>query len=215
MKRFAVFIAGCGVYDGAEIHETVLTMLAIDRRNATCQLFAPDIAQAHVVNHLNGDVMAEQRNVLAEAARIARGNIKPVSAFSAGDFDALVLPGGFGVAKNMCNYAFKGAGCVTNPDIANAVRAMHKAGKPIGAMCIAPVLIANVLAPVEVTIGNDLDTASDIRQMGAIHRDTQATQVIVDKNNKVFSTPCYMLNSSISEIADGCQNLIDSILNTI
>lgn len=146
MKRFAVFIAGCGVYDGAEIHETVLTMLAIDRRNASYQLFAPDVAQAHVVNHTDGSVMPDKRNVLIEAARIARGNIKPVAGFSVSDFDALIFPGGFGVAKNLCNYAFKGADCVTHPEVANAIRAMHRAGKPIGAMCIAPVLIANVLA---------------------------------------------------------------------
>lgn len=214
MKKFAVIISGCGVYDGAEIHETVLTMLAISRRGASYQLFAPDVDQAQVVNHLTGQPTNEKRNVLVESARIARGNIKPVSAFNAADFDALVFPGGFGVAKNLCDYAFKGAECQTLPEVAEAIKAMHASSKPIGALCIAPVLVTNVLAPVEVTIGNDTSTAHHIAEMGGTHRETVAAQVISDHKNKVFTTPCYMLDSSIAEIADGCQNLIDAILES-
>ncbi|MDD2965294.1 MAG: isoprenoid biosynthesis glyoxalase ElbB [Bacteroidales bacterium] len=212
MKKIAVVVAGCGVYDGAEIHETVLTMLAISRMGAKYQLFAPDVEQAHVVNHITGQPTTEIRNVLVESARIARGDIKPVSELIVSDFDALILPGGFGVAKNLCNYAFKGSECQTLPEVAKAIKAMHEASKPIGAMCIAPVVLANVLASVQVTIGNDPSTSQHLAELGATHIETAATQIVADKANKVFTTPCYMLNSSIAEIADGCQNLVDAIL---
>lgn len=212
MKRFAVIIAGCGVYDGAEIHETVLTLVAIERHKATYQLFAPDINQAHVINHLDGSEMNETRNVLIESSRIARGQIKPLASFKSEDFDALVFPGGFGVAKNLCNYAFKGADCDVNPRVAKAVQRMHHEGKPIGAMCIAPVLITKLLAPVKVTIGDDAVTAGHINEMGGEHISTVAKQVIHDERHNVFTTPCYMLNSSITEIADGCANLIAEML---
>lgn len=212
MKKIAVIVAGCGVYDGAEIHETVLTMLAISRRGAKYQLFAPDVEQAHVVNHVTGQPTTEIRNVLVESARIARGDIKPVAELNVSDFDALILPGGFGVAKNLCNYAFKGSECQTLPEVAKAIKAMHEASKPIGAMCIAPVVLANVLASVQVTIGNDPATSQHLAELGATHIETAATQIVADKANKVFTTPCYMLDSTIAEIADGCQNLVDAIL---
>ncbi|PKP21187.1 MAG: isoprenoid biosynthesis protein ElbB [Bacteroidetes bacterium HGW-Bacteroidetes-22] len=215
MKRFAVIIAGCGVYDGAEIHETVLTLVAIERRKATYQLFAPDINQAHVINHLDGSEMNETRNVLIESSRIARGQIKSLASFRSEDFDALVFPGGFGVAKNLCNYAFKGADCDVNPQVAKAVQRMHHEGKPIGAMCIAPVLITKLLAPVKVTIGDDAVTASHINEMGGEHIRAVAKQVIHDERHNIFTTPCYMLNSSITEIADGCDNLIAKMLMKI
>ncbi len=208
MKRFAVIIAGCGVYDGAEIHETVLTLLAIERHNGSYQLFAPDINQAHVINHLDGKEMNETRNVLIESSRIARGQIKPLTLFKSEEFDALVFPGGFGVAKNLCDYAFKGAECIVHPQVSKAVQRMHHERKPIGAMCIAPVLITRLLAPVKVTIGDDEVTSKHIGEMGGEHIHTVATQVIIDEQNNVFTTPCYMLNSSITEIADGCDNLI-------
>lgn len=208
MKRFAVIIAGCGVYDGAEIHETVLTLLAIERHNGSYQLFAPDINQAHVINHMDGTEMNETRNVLIESSRIARGQIKPLTLFKSEEFDALVFPGGFGVAKNLCDYAFKGADCIVNPQVAKAVQRMHHERKPIGAMCIAPVLITRLLAPVKVTIGDDEVTSKHIGEMGGEHIHTVATQVIFDEQNNVFTTPCYMLNSSIAEISDGCDNLI-------
>lgn len=212
MKRFAIIIAGCGVFDGAEIHETVLTLLAIERHNCSFQLFAPDINQAHVINHLNGTEMNETRNVLVESSRIARGQIKSLTLFKPEEFDALVFPGGFGVAKNLCDYAFKGADCNVNPQIAKAVQRVHHEGKPIGAMCIAPVLITKLLAPVKVTIGDDERTTEHINEMGGEHIRTVATQVVIDERHKVFTTPCYMLNSSISEIADGCDNLISEML---
>jgi len=212
MKRFAVIISGCGVYDGAEIHETVLTLLAINRHWAKYQLFAPNINQAHVINHLTGEVMPEQRNVLVESARIARGNIQNLADFNPDDFDGLVLPGGFGAAKNLSNYAFKGAECDVEPTVFKAVKQMHTAGKPIGAMCIAPVVIARIVDSVKVTIGDDQPTADHIHQMGGKHIDTIAEEIITDLPNKVFTTPCYMLNSSISEIAIGCDNLIHEMI---
>ena len=133
-------LSGCGVYDGAEIHESTLTMLAIARKGASYQCFAPDIKQAHVINHLNGEEMPEIRNVLVEAARIARGNIKPLTEYNANDFDAIIFPGGFGAAKNLCTFAFDGVECVVIPQVENAIRETVAAEKPIGAFCISPVL---------------------------------------------------------------------------
>lgn len=214
-KKFAVVIAGCGVYDGAEIHETVLTLLAIDRNECTYTLFAPDIPQAHVVNHLTGEPTGEKRNVLVESARIARGVIFDLSLFDPADYDALLFPGGFGVAKNFCSYAFEGTTCKVEPLIERAIREMHRAGKPIGVMCISPVLLTRVLKHVTTTIGNDSGTAGDLEALGGKHIVTSATEVISDKQNKVFSTPCYMLDSRISEIAAGVENLIRSMLQSM
>ncbi len=211
-KKIAVVLAGCGVYDGAEIHEATLTLLAIAMQGAQYQCFAPDTDQAHVVNHFTGQVMNESRNVLVEAARIARGNIKPLSGFHAGDYDAIVFPGGFGVAKNLCTFAFDGADCRVNTDARNAVQAMHKAGKPIGALCISPVLIAKILGNVEVTIGKDQGTADAVEQMGGKHAVAGHGEVVIDQANKLVTTPCYMLDSTIDQIADGTQNLIKAIL---
>jgi enhancing lycopene biosynthesis protein 2 len=146
MKKIAVVLAGNGVYDGAEIHETTLTLLSIVRNGARYQCFAPDIQQAHVVNHLTGEEMPEKRNVLIEAARIARGNIKPLSEYSAKDFDAIVFPGGFGAAKNFCTFAFDGVDCKVNPDVEKAVRSTVAAKKPIGAWCISPVMMVKFWA---------------------------------------------------------------------
>lgn len=211
-RKIAVVLAGCGVYDGAEIHEATLTLLAIVRQGAQYQCFAPDVNQAHVVNHLTGEQMDETRNVLVESARIARGNIKPLDELNSDEFDAIVFPGGFGVAKNLCSFAFDGADCKVNADVQKAVQAMHKAGKPIGALCISPVLITKILGNVEVTIGNDKGTAGAVEQMGGKHTISSHGEVVVDKANKVVTTPCYMLDATISEIADGAEKLIKTIL---
>lgn len=214
-RKIAVVLAGCGVYDGAEIHEATLTLLAIVRQGAQFQCFAPDINQAHVVNHLTGEQVNETRNVLVESARIARGNIKPLAELNSDEFDAIVFPGGIGVAKNLCSFAFDGADCKVNADVQKAVQAMHKAGKPIGALCISPVLVAKILGNVEVTIGNDKGTAGAVEQMGGKHTVTSHGEVVVDKANKVVTTPCYMLDATISEIADGAENLIKTILTIL
>ncbi len=212
-KNIAVVLSGCGVYDGAEIHEATLTLLAIAQNGAHYQCFAPDTDQVHVINHLTGEEMNETRNVLVESARIARGNIRALSSFDAGEFDAIVFPGGFGAAKNLCDFAFKGADCRVNRDVENAVKEMVKAGKPIGALCIAPVVIAKILGNVQVTIGNDPETATAIRNMGGTHHEKSHGEVVVDSRYKLVTTPCYMLDATIDQIYAGAENTIRAILN--
>jgi len=215
MKKFAVVISGSGVYDGAEIHETVLTMLAIVKAGASYQMFAPDILQHHVINHLTGEEMNEERNVLVESARIARGNIKPLSEYIAGDYDALILPGGFGVAKNLCTFAFDGADCKVNPEVRKAVMDTHALKKPIGALCIAPALISKLLGDVEVTIGQDAGTAEAIVKMGARHVKTTHGEVVIDTRNNIFTTPCYMLDASIMHIELGAMNVVSAMIEAM
>lgn len=211
-KKFAVVLAGSGVYDGAEIQETVLTLLAIDKMGHVYQCFAPDTNQYHVVNHLTGEAVDETRNVLVEAARIARGNVKPLSEFNAADFDALVFPGGFGVAKNLCTFAIDGPNCSVNPDAEAAIKNASEAKMPIGALCIAPALIAKVLGKSTLTIGNDEGTASAIESLGATHQNTEGSDVVIDMENRIVTTPCYMLESSIATIAAGAENAVDALI---
>lgn len=211
-KKFAVVLAGCGVYDGAEIHEATLAMLAIMRQGGDYQCFAPDIPQHHVINHLSGEEMKESRNVLVESARIARGDIKPLHEFDGTMFDALLFPGGFGAAKNLSTVAFDGPSTRINPDVEKAVRQMLALKKPIGAMCIAPAFIAKIVGDVNVTIGTDEGTIKAIEAMGATHIVTNHGDVVVDEEHLVFSTPCYMLDASILDIDDGAHNLIDAML---
>jgi enhancing lycopene biosynthesis protein 2 len=215
MKKFAVVLAGCGVYDGAEIHEATLSMYQIKKQGADYEIFAPDIDQHHVVNHLTGDEMKEKRNVLVESARIARGKIKPLADFKADDFDAILFPGGFGVAKNLCTFAFDGPDCKVNNDTEKAIKAMHKAGKPIGALCISPVIVAKILGDVELTIGKDKDTATAVEKMGASHKPTSHGEVIIDARNNVYTTPCYMLDANIIQIGEGAENIVRAILKTL
>lgn len=212
---FAVVLSGSGVYDGAEIHEAVLTLLAIERLGGSYACFAPDIPQHHVVNHLTGQETPESRNVLVESARIARGKIEPLSAFDAAKFDALVFPGGFGAAKNLCSFAFDGPACKVDPDVERAVKSMNAAGKPIGALCIAPALIARILGKGEVTIGNDPRTAQAIEKMGGKHAIRTHGEVAVDAGLRLATSPCYMLDASISQIAEGAENTIKTILGMI
>lgn len=213
--RFAVVLSGCGVYDGAEIHEAVLTLLAIDRAGGTYQCFAPDIAQMHVVNHLTGQETGESRNVLVEAARIARGAIKPLSDFQAGDFDAIVFPGGFGAAKNLCSFAVAGPDCTVDADVERAIKAMRAASKPIGALCISPAILARVLGGVELTIGNDSGTAAALEKMGAHHVDRSHGEIAIDAAAKVVTSPCYMLDASIGQIADGAQAVVNKLIELV
>jgi enhancing lycopene biosynthesis protein 2 len=212
MKKFAVVLSGCGVFDGAEIHEATLTLLAIEQHGAAYEIFAPDIDQHHVINHLTHKEMPEKRNVLVESARIARGNIKPLSHFRASDFDAIIFPGGFGAAKNLSTVAFDGPNARVNPGVESAVRAMHKAGKPIGALCISPAVIARILGPVQVTIGNDPGTAGAIEKMGAVHIRAGHGEVVADKKNMIFTTPCYMLDATIVQIYEGARNVVKEMM---
>lgn len=211
-KTFAVILAGCGHQDGAEIHEATLTLWAIHKHGADFQCYAPDIKQHHVLNHITGQEMSEQRNVLIESARIARGKVAALATFSPDSVDALVLPGGFGAAKNLCSYAFDGPDCTVQPDVARAIRAMHQTGKPIGALCIAPVIVAKVLGNVSLTIGQDTGTAGHLAAMGAKHQLTREGEIVVDEANKIVSTPCYMLDSRIDQIAKGADSLIAAML---
>lgn len=212
MKKIAVVLSGCGVYDGAEIHESTLTMLAIAQQGAAYQCFAPDMDQAHVVNHLTGEEMVEKRNVLVEAARIARGDIKPLSEYDPAEYDAIVFPGGFGAAKNLCTFAFDGPDCSVNPDVETAIRSTVKAEKPLGALCISPAVVAKVLGDVNVTIGQDKGTAEAIEKLGATHTTTTHGEIVVDEKYKLVTTPCYMLDATISQIADGANNIVAKIL---
>lgn len=214
-KKFAVVLAGCGVFDGAEIHEATLTMLAIVRQGAVYQCFAPDIEQKDVINHITGDEMNEKRNVLVEAARIARGKIMPLSEFDANEFDALILPGGFGVAKNLSSVAVDGAEAEVNADVEKAVKSMAEEQKPIGALCISPAIIAKILSDVNLTIGNDQGTIDVIEKMGATHVETDHGDVVVDEDKMVFTTPCYMLDAEITDIDDGATNIVAAMMEAM
>ncbi|MCU0378553.1 MAG: isoprenoid biosynthesis glyoxalase ElbB [Bacteroidales bacterium] len=213
--KAAVVLSGCGVYDGAEIHEAVMTLYALDKAGGSYQIFAPNVMQHHVINHLTGGVSDESRNVLAEAARIARGKIRALTEYRVEDFDALIFPGGFGVAKNLCTYAFDGTDCKVDRVVESAIRATHKAGKPIGALCISPVLIAKVLGEVTVTVGDDASTASDIKSLGAQHENRHHGEVTIDRKNSIVTAPCYMLNSRISDIADDADAVVKAISELI
>ena len=212
-KKVAVILSGCGVYDGAELHESVITLLRLDQRGAQVQCFAPNIAQLHVINHLTGEEMPESRNVLVESARIARGNIKDIRDANVDEFDALIVPGGFGSAKNLSNFAIEGAGCSVQPDVLALTEAFAEAGKPVGLMCISPALAAKIYGPgVTCTIGNDTDTAAAMNKMGATHADCAVSDIVEDKARKLVSTPAYMLAQSISEAASGINKLVDRVL---
>lgn len=215
-KKFAIVLSGSGVYDGAEIHEATLTMLAIMKQGGSYQCFAPDINQHHVINHLTGDEMDETRNVLIESARIARGDITPLSEFNGNQFDALIFPGGFGAAKNLSTVAFNGPGASVNQEVENAVNQMLKLKRPIGALCISPAFIAKIIGDgVEVTIGSDEGTAGAINTMGAKHINTTHGEVVVDKTHKVFTTPCYMLDATILDIEQGATNVVKAMIENI
>lgn len=213
--KVGVVLSGCGVYDGAEIHESVLTLLALDRAGADAVCLAPDVAQRHVVNHLTGQpAEGERRNVLVEAARIARGKVRSLADFDPASLDALVLPGGFGAAKNLCDFAFRGADCDVHPDVARVVRAVHAAGKPVGAVCIAPVILAKLLGAEKpkLTIGTDAGTAAAIGRMGGEHVSCGGGGAVVDAERRLVTTPAYMLDSPISEVSVGIEKLVAELL---
>lgn len=212
MKKVAVVLSGCGFKDGAEIQESVSTLLAIEKQNAEYQCFAPDIAQHHVINHLTGEETNETRNVLVEAARIARGKILPLSDFKSADFDALIFPGGFGAAKNLSTFAFDGGDCTVNEEVAGAIRGMVEQKKPIGALCIAPAIMAKLLDGVELTIGDDKGTAEALEGMGAKHKNADFTEIVIDKKYKLVTTPCYMYDSKVTYVAEGAENLVKAVL---
>ena len=213
--KIAVVLSGCGVFDGSEIHEATLTLLAVNRQGAEYQCYAPDVDQAHVVNHVTGEETAETRNVLVESARIARGDIKALEEFDAAAVDAVIFPGGFGAAKNLSSFAFEGPACTVQEDVARVLKDMVAANKPIGALCIAPATVAKVLEGAEVTIGQDAGTAQAIEKMGGRHTATTHGEVVVDASLKLVTSPCYMLDADIGQIADGAENTVKTVIGLI
>ena len=213
-KNVGVLLAGCGVYDGSEIHEAVLTLLFLDRAGAAIKCLAPNMDQHHVINHLTGQEADETRNVLVESARIARGEIQDVKDVTADDLDALILPGGFGAAKNLSDFAFKGADAQVHPEVLRIINEMTAANKPVGAICIAPATLARAVSGIRptVTIGNDAQTADAIRAMGADHVDKAVEEVCEDTAHKIVTTPAYMLGPGIKDVAAGIEKLVQSVM---
>ena len=210
-----VVLSGCGNKDGAEIHESVLTLWAIHKNGAEYQCFAPDIPQHHVLNFITGDEMDERRNVLIESARIARGDIKDLKEFDADRMDAVIFPGGLGAAKNLSTFAFDGPHCTVNEDVARVVREMAARDKPIGALCIAPAVIAKILGDVEVTVGQDPGASKAVEQMGAVVRETTHGEIVVDSRHRIVTTPCYMLDARVDQIGEGADSLVRAVIDLI
>ncbi|XP_013858217.1 ES1 protein homolog, mitochondrial [Austrofundulus limnaeus] len=219
-KRVAVVLSGCGVYDGSEIHEASAILVHLSRGGASVQMFAPNIDQMHVVNHLKGEPSQEKRNVLVESARLARGNIQDLSKLCAKDHDAVIFPGGFGAAKNLCTWAVQGKDCVVNEEVKATLQAFHSEGKPIGLCCISPVLAAKVFPGCEVTVGiekddkypDTADTAAAINQLGCKHVSTSVAQSHVDQKNKLVTTCAFMCNAPIHEVFDGIGSMVQGVL---
>lgn len=216
MKKVAVILSGCGAYDGSEIHEAVLTLLALTRAGAQITCVAPDITQRHVVDHSTGTVMEdEDRNVLQEAARISRGAIEPLDQIQVSNFDAFIYVGGYGAAKNLSTLAFDGAAYDADPTTVNLIQSACEAARPQGFMCIAPILAARALGDkkVKVTVGNDPDTTAAIEAKGAQHINCSVDAIIVDQDLKIVSTPAYMLAQNILEAESGINQLVEEVLN--
>lgn len=217
MPRVAVCLSGCGVFDGSEIHEAVLTLLALDQAGAEIVCCAPNVDQAGVVDHLTrSPAQGPSRNVLVESARIARGNITDLAQVKAAQIDALIFPGGFGAAKNLCSFADKGADCDVHPEVDRLVGELLEAHKPIGAICIAPALLARIVGKrgihPSITIGNDEATAAAIQKMGAHHIDCPCASFVVDENHKIVTTPAYMLGNGPAEVFEGIRKLVSEVL---
>jgi enhancing lycopene biosynthesis protein 2 len=214
-KRVGVVLSGCGFLDGTEIHEATLTLLFLDRRGAKVTAMAPGVDQMHVIDHLIGEpVPGERRGVLAESARIARGQITDMAKVKAADLDALILPGGYGAAKNLCTFALDGGQMKVNREVERLVREMAAARKPVGFICIAPVIAAKVLAELRprLTVGTDADTAAAMNAFGAQHVECAVDQIVVDQKNKIVSTPAYMIGPSIAPVAAGIEKLVSAVL---
>ena len=208
MPRIAVILSGCGVYDGAEIHESVITLLALDRAGAEVVCAAPNIPQMHVINHAMGEPTDETRNVAEESSRIARGAVTDLADLAVSEVDAVVFPGGFGAAKNLCDYAVKGTDMEVQPEVARVVAEARAAGKPLAFLCIAPVIAAKLLPGVRVTIGSDPTTAEHIEALGGRHVECPVDDFVEDEEQNVLSAPAYMLGPGIKEVASGIERLV-------
>ncbi len=219
MAKVGVVLSGCGVYDGSEIHEAVITLLALDRAGAEAVCMAPNM-EAAVVNHLSGEAAkGETRNVLIESARIARGKIRDIAEVQINEIDALIFPGGFGAAKNLCDFASQGSDCSAHPEVARLVRETIAAKKPLAAICIAPALISRILGDDhlahKLTIGTDAGTADALVKMGTEHIDCPVSNFVVDPTNKLISTPAYMLAGSIGQAAEGIEKTVAALMEMI
>lgn len=219
MKKVGLLLSGCGFNDGSEIHESVISMLALDRAGVETVIMAPNIDQMHVMNHYTGQEMDEFRNVLVESSRIARGNIKDMAEVTGNDLDALIIPGGFGVTKNLSDYAMAGPECSVNPDVYRLVLELYLLKKPIGAICIAPVIMAKIFGEqdesAEMTIGSDKLTSNDINTMGSKHIKCSVSEIIIDKDKKLVTTPAYMDAESIKVASEGIEKLVKQVLSMI
>lgn len=215
--RFAVILSGCGVRDGSEIHEAVSALLSIDQLGHEAVIFAPDKDQTMVVNGVTGRPMKETRNVLVESARIARGSIKSLSLLDCSAFDAIVLPGGFGAALNLCDFAHKGAECSVDSELEAKLMEAHRMGKVLGFMCIAPVIAARLFGRegVRMTIGRDEKTGQVCEAMGAVHVACSAREACVDERLRIVTTPAYMEAQSISECYASAHALIEAMVSLV
>jgi len=215
MPTVGVVLSGCGYLDGAEIYEATLTLLALDKRGLTYQCLAPDVPQMHVVNHKTGEPTGETRNVLVEAARIARGKIEPLSDAWLGELDAVIFPGGFGAAKNYCDFAVKGEGCTIHPQVESFMRKAAQARKPIGVICIAPVVLARALKDSDIhprlTVGKTSGASQAVDNFGSRHVECAVTECVTDSELRIVSTPAFMYSARISEVAQGIEKLVEQI----
>ncbi|KGO32934.1 MAG: isoprenoid biosynthesis glyoxalase ElbB [Desulfoprunum sp.] len=213
-KKVGVLLSGCGVFDGAEIHEAVLTLLYLDQQGAKAVCMAPDIDQAHVVNHLTNAEMAETRNVLVESARICRGEIRNLAEVTADDIDALIVPGGFGAAKNLSEFASKGPAGAVNSQVQRILEELIEAGKPIGALCIAPATVGMALkekGPL-MTVGKDENVIGALTTIGVKHRLCAVDDITVDEAHKIVTTPAYMIGPGIRDVSMGIEKLVKKVL---
>ena len=216
IRTIGVILSGCGYLDGAEIHESVMTLHAIAAHGAIADIYAPDIPQRHVVDHLSGREMpGEVRNVLVESARIARGNVRDVAEYDVDAVDGLILPGGFGAAKNLSSFAVDGADFTVDPGVEKAIRDTAAAGKPIGALCIAPVIMARILNAPTLTIGQDAETAAALESLGATHSATTHGEIVIDPAHNLVTTPCYMLDATLPQILEGADKTVGAVLARI
>ncbi len=216
MRRFGVLLSGCGVHDGSEIHEATMTLYHLDRMGVERVCLAPDALQARVFDHAGGKQADERRNMLIEAARIARGDIMPLGQADPDSLDGLLIPGGLGAALNLCDYGARGREMSVRDDVDALLWGFHERKRPIGAICIAPVIVAKVFGSramaVEVTIGGDPKVSADIEAMGAVHVMHLVDEIHVDRQHKVVTTPAYMLGKNVAEIAPGIERLVDAVL---
>lgn len=221
MSKVAVILSGCGVFDGSEIREAVSVLIHLSRHGAEVQCYAPDIDQP-AVNHLTGKPEAATRNVLVESARIARGKVLPLAKLKTAEYDAVVFPGGFGAAKNLCDFASAGSGCEVNAEVERVVDEFHAAGKPVGMCCIAPVIAARVLGKanggpgVRVTIGNDAGAAAAIAEMGSSNVVKAVTEALVDEANNLITSPAYMYGDApVHAVHEGVGAMIDGVMSRV